>query len=402
MTALAPDVTTPPVPRRIFFCAGEASGDLHGGNLLRAMSQASPGITYVGIGGERMEAEGMELIEHSRNMAVVGLTEIFKHLPFFRDVFNRCMSVLRENRPDLLVLIDYPEFNFILGKAAHKLGIPIFYYISPQIWAWRRGRVKSMRQFVAKVFPLFPFEEAFYTEGGVPVEFVGNPMVDEVRSRLTPDAFRKEQAIDDGATYVTLMPGSRRSEIGRLFGTMLDAAEILLQERDDLRFLVPVPGDLEDTLRVVQDQLAARKLPAQAFLRNAANALSVSAAAAVKSGTSTMEAAIVGTPMVVAYRMSDFSMFAARLVIDVKHIAMVNLLAGERLVPELLQELVTPENMATELRRMLSSPAERSRIQDGYTRVINALRGEDASERAAEAILRSFAHLPQELKPAHL
>lgn len=323
-------------------------------------------------------------------MAVVGLVEVVKHLPFFVRTLRKVKELLRFERPDLVILIDFPDFNFLVGQAAHRLGIPVFYYISPQIWAWRVGRVRKIREFVAKMFVLFPFEVEFYRSHGIAAEFTGHPFVEEVRSRLDVPAFRARYDLPEETVAVTLMPGSRRSELDRLLEPLLRTAELLARDHPDVRFLLPVPPNLREELPRIQAAATAATAPITVVDGDATNALAVSRVALVKSGTSTLEAALVGTPAAMFYRVAPTSYVLGRLLIRVEHVAIVNLLAGERLIPELLQEDVTPEHLSTTLGEMLTDDSEQQRIKRGYQALVESLSGEQAARRTVNAMLQAY------------
>lgn len=388
-TAPAPSFSQ--LPRRVFLCSGEPSGDLHGAELIHHLRELSPQTRFYGIGGRHMAAAGMEQITDSADMALMGAVEVIRHLPRLAGIFTRVMRVFDLEPPDLIILIDYPEFNFRVGLAAAKRGLPVYYYISPQVWAWRQKRVFTMRRFVRKMFVLFPFEVTFYEQAGLPCEFVGNPLVEEVRARLDPERFRSQWNLDPSARYVCLMPGSRRQEIARLLDPVLKAASLIHAEAPDVRFLLPVPGHIDRSM--FGAALRGAAVPVTLVTDDATNALAVSVAAIVKSGTSTLEACVVGTPFVTIYKFSPVSWLLAQILIKVKHAAMVNVIAGREIVKEFLQNEVQAEPLAREILRFLSEPETREQMKREFRDIVNSLSGESAPLRAAQAMLRSYGEL---------
>jgi lipid-A-disaccharide synthase len=383
----------PVTPRKIFLSAGEVSGDQHAADLVRALSGLAPDVRFIGIGGRNMAEAGVALVEDLRNLAVVGLTEVLRHFPRIFDTYLWTLKILELERPDLVILVDYPDFNFRLGQAARRLGIPVFYYISPQIWAWRRNRIKVLKRFVSRMFVVFPFEVEFYEQAGLPCEFVGNPLAEQVNRSLTVAEFRRKWNLRPGRTYVTLMPGSRYSELKRLLPVMLAAARRLHRRRRDVEFLLPVPDNLpwED----IRSQVSRERIPLTVVSGNSRNALKAADLALIKSGTSTLEAALTGTPAVVLYKLSPLTWFLARHLVHVEHVAMVNIVAGRRLVPEYLQQDAHPSALASALERLLHDEGERAAIRRGYREVADRLRGDGASLRAAQAMLRAYREVTQ-------
>jgi lipid-A-disaccharide synthase len=384
------------VSPNIFVIAGEASGDLHGAGLVRALKDQFPGARFTGIGGPKMHEAGLDLLFPSSRLAVVGLVEVFSHLRPILNAFTRTVNWLRKESPDLLILIDYPEFNLLVAARAKRLGIPVFYYITPQVWAWRRGRVRKIRRLVDRVAVILPFEEDFFRRYGMEVSFVGHPLLDCVKSTVSRREFRESLGLDGACTVVGLLPGSRHGEITRMFPLMAQAAQRLLDERPDMRFVVPlapsfdhgiieslVPEgcNLGDSLKTVHgrtyDAMAAADLLVAA------------------SGTVTLEAAILGVPMVVTYRVSPLTYFLGRRLIRVPFVSLVNLVAGREVVPEILQDEATPERIAGATLSLLEDKERRGAMVKDLGRVKAALGTPGAASRAAGLCLEILQGRPQ-------
>ncbi len=394
---------------QVFVIAGEASGDLHGSNLIRALKSRLPQARFVGIGGPKMEEAGLELLFPSSDLAVVGVVEVIGHIRPILKAFGRTTAWLRKERPDLLILIDYPEFNLQVARRAKKLGIPIFYYISPQVWAWRQGRVKKLRRLVDRMAVILPFEEAFFRSRGMEVSFVGHPLLDVVKAEVSKTEFCRKAGLNPERPIVGLVPGSRKSEISRLFPVMAGAAERIFQDRQDVQFVVPLapsldPGILEsfncpitisfatDPHRQLQTDKSLNhqitKSPNHPIIRvvkeQTYDAIAASDLILAASGTVTLEAAILGTPMVVTYKVSPVTCFLGKCLIKVPFASLVNLVAGRRVVTEIIQRDVTPERLSQEALSLLRDDAGRENMIKDLKEVKNALGGSGAAERAAD------------------
>lgn len=368
-------------PPRIVLSAGELSGDRLGAGLAEALLRRRPELELVGMGGPRMEAAGVRLVQQQDEVAVVGFGEVLAHLPAIRRAMRRLRELLQDDPPDLLVPIDYQEFNMRLAATAKGLGIPVVYYVSPQIWAWRRGRVKKVAARVKRMMVLFPFEAAFYEEAGVPVSHVGHPVVEPREDPPTRAAFCEPLGLDPERPICALMPGSRRSEVGRLLPVLLDAAALL--KRPELQFVMPVAPGLDDTYL---DALVAGRAITR-YRGDFHHLLAHAALGAVASGTASLECAVAGLPVVVAYRVSGFSSLLGRFFLKVDHIALPNLILGERVLPEQIQGDCTPEKIAAELARYLDDPGYTARVKRRLGEVVERLGGPGVFERAADAVL---------------
>jgi lipid-A-disaccharide synthase len=374
--------------KRIFIVAGEASGDLHGADLTRALLTLDPEVTLMGMGGERMRRAGVRLVVDCGELAAVGLTEGLSRLVALGRAFRQLRRALAAEHPGLLLLIDFPEFNFWLARASRRIGIPILYYISPQVWAWRRGRIRTLKRLVEKMLVIFPVEEALYREAGVPVTLVGHPMLDRLRDVPTREEARRQLGCGPSDLIVGLLPGSRESEARHHLPVLKEAVTQIAQAEPAVQFLLAVadslPPHLVETL-LQGGYSRVRPLRGQTYQVMRAADLLITA-----SGTATLEAGLLGTPMVVVYRVSRLTWLAGRLLVDVPCIGMVNLVVGRRVVPELLQRDFSPERVAQTALEMLHSPEALGAIREKLKEVRGKLGDEGASLRAAREILKTL------------
>jgi lipid-A-disaccharide synthase len=368
--------------RKIMIIAGEASGDLHGSNLVRAMHEIDPAIRFYGIGGVRMEEAGVNLVARSSDMAVVGLTEVISRLPRILKVFFNLRKDLAESPPDLLIPIDYPDFNFPLASAAKKRGVRVFYYISPQVWAWRKGRIGKMKKIVDRMAVIFPFEKDFYAREGMEVSFVGHPFLDTVHIESPREEVLRRLGLEAGCRTIGILPGSREGEVRRILPDMLGTARILSQRLSPVQFLLPVADTLsEEFIRNIAGALPVKLALAKDRIYDAIGAMDV---AMVASGTATLETALLGTPMIIVYRVSPLTYAVGRLLVDVDHIGIVNIIAGKAIVPEFIQGDVVPEKMADAIVQILSDEKKYGEIKENLSRVREKLGQPGASRRVAE------------------
>ncbi len=364
--------------------AGEVSGDLHGANLMEAIRSIDPDIQFFGIGGDRLGTAGMNLLYHSQSLAVVGITEVlFKIRPIVK-AFRGLKQSLGREKPDLVILIDFPDFNLRLARIAHRKGIPILYYISPQVWAWRAKRVKLIAQWVKKMVVLFPFEIPFYETAGVDVEWVGHPLLDIVKATLPREAACQRFGLDSKQRTVALLPGSRMEEVKRLLPPLLASAQLLQKEIPDLQFVIPLaPGIDRKTLSPWMRNLSVPVKVVEGWTYEVMNLSDLLIAA---SGTATLEAAILGKPMVIVYKVSFLSYWIGRALIRVDHIGLVNLVAGKGIVPELIQKDVHPKKIAEEALRILRDPILSRRMTESMAGVRQGLGEPGAAHRAARIV----------------
>ena len=377
-------VTAPytPLPMpRLLVSSGEPSGDTYAAELVRNLRGSQPDLDVYGLGGDRLLAQDAHLVAHVRDLAVMGLVEVVIHLRRLRGVFKRLLAETDRQRPDAAVLVDYPEFNLRVAAQLRQRGIPVAYYVSPQVWAWRPGRVKTIRRVVDRMLVIFPFEEAIYREAGVPVTFVGHPLVELVQ-RPAVETVRARLGLDPGRPLVALLPGSRRKEITANLPGLAGAVRLLVARRPDLQFALAVAPSVD--VRQVEAGIAG--LPVSLVHDATHDVLAAASVALVASGTATVETAILGTPMVVVYRVAPLTYHLGRHLIRVPHVAMANLIAGRRLVPELIQGDFTPEAVATEAIALLEDPARAATMREGLAEVRARLGGPGASARAAAAV----------------
>jgi len=355
---------------------------MYGAQLMEALRRKDPSLTFFGAGGERMRAAGCDIVVDAKDLAVVGITEIVSHLPKILGLYKKLIRAADERKPSLAIVIDSPAFNWRVARQMRKRGIPVVYYVCPQFWAWRQGRVRLLRNYINKALVIFPFEENFYRARGVDTTFVGHPLADLPAPEISRFHYAAQQALDHAKPWITLMPGSRRKEVHMNLPTILEAATRLGVEYE---FLLPVARTLEPSfLKALIGDRDIHLVP------EALPALHHSRAAIVASGTATVEAAIMGTPFVMVYRVSALTYALGKPRIKVPHYAMVNLIAGERIVPELVQGDFTAENVVAEVNRILPDGEPRSRMIEALAEVKRGLRkpgGPPPAEEAARIIL---------------
>lgn len=363
--------------------AGEASGDLHGAGVVRELRRIDPSCELFGIGGDRMQAAGMQLLYHVRELSVMGIWEVLRHLPLLRSVERTLGAVLRGKRPDAVLLIDYPGLNLRIAAAARQAGVPVLYYIGPQVWAWHAGRIGKMKEAVDKIFVVFPFEEELYRKNGIDAEFVGHPLLDVMGEPQEGAAFRKRHGFSPGGLILGLFPGSRRQEIERILPAMLGAVRILRDAGRAFEAGIGVspslePGYVESFLR--------DEVPVRLVYQGTYDLMHNADAAIVTSGTATLETALSGTPMVVVYKTSLLTYVVGRLLVRIRNIGLVNIVAGKRIVPELIQGAASPEAIAREAAAMLDDAALRTRIRGELAGVRAHLGEPGAALRVAQGI----------------
>ena len=371
----------PPDAKKIMIVAGEQSGDLHGSNLVRAMHRIDPDLRFYGIGGRKMREAGVELIADAADMAVVGLTEVVGKLGMILGVMRRMKWALKKLKPALLILIDYPDFNLLLGKAAKKNGVRVFYYISPQIWAWRKGRIHKIREVVDKMAVILPFEEQVYRQVSMDVSFVGHPLLDVVKTKYARQEALRKFDLQDGITTVGLLPGSRKGEVSKLLPVMLKAAGILMQSRPPVQFVLPLADALDRGF--VEEMIRQEAVPVRVVPNEIYDVIGVSDIVVVASGTATLETALLGTPMVIIYKVSPLSYYVGTKVINVTHIGLANLIAGKTIVPELIQDDANPDRIAAEVIGILADESRMQRIKEELNQIREKLGSPGASEKAA-------------------
>jgi lipid-A-disaccharide synthase len=368
----------------LLMVAGEASGDLHGARLLAELRREEPELSAFGLGGDEMVAAGLAAVAHSGEISVVGITEALSVLPRARRIFHRLLAEVDRRRPAAAVLIDSPEFNLRLARALKRRGLKVIYYISPQVWAWRRGRVRTIARRVDRMLVLFPFEEDFYRRRGVAVTMVGHPLVDEVPS--LPQAW--DTAPPDGGPYqVALLPGSRPSEVEALLPAMLAAVAEVSRRLPVAARIVRAPTV---PAARVEAAVAASGLPVEVVTGKRFEHLAACHLAFCASGTATLEVGLLGTPMIVLYRLRPWTYLLARLLVRLPRISLVNLVLGESAVPELLQGEVNPRRVAAEAVALLTDPARVAKMRAALGRLRPRLGEGGATRRAAAAVLEEL------------
>lgn len=426
--------------KKIFISAGEASGEHYGALLIAALKsrlttedRKTEGTEFFGMGGERMAAAGLDRVVRSEEMAVMGITEVVRHLPRIYRGFRKLKRAIQERRPDVAVLIDFPDIHFKLAKELHRLGIPVIFFVSPQLWAWKKGRIKLVQKYVSKMLVIFPFEEPFYRERGVAAEFVGHPLAELALPVVSREEFAAANGLDAGKMWIGLLPGSRAKEIRDNLPEMLRAARGLaglsyecggersekhpsgakarddnaepsaraealayqtaVPKSDDLEFVLPLAATLNAAQREEVRQLVeAHGAGLTVHLVDEARAALLHArASVVASGTATLEAALIGNPFVVVYRVSPLTYAIAKRVVTVDHVAMANLIAGKRVAPELIQDDFTAENIVQQLQPLLSDGPVRESMMEELKRIRGLLdtgrTGVGAIGRVAEVTL---------------
>jgi lipid-A-disaccharide synthase len=363
--------------------AGEASGDVYGARLVLALRERNPDIAFSGLGGHEMQGAGVRLIDHFSALSVVGLTEIIPRMGHISRVLRSLKKTLKIDRPDLLVLIDYPGFNLNLAKKAHALGIPVFYYIPPQIWAWRAGRIKKISQRVDRVAVILPFEKEFYSKHGLEVDYVGHPLLDLPPPSKDEGEIRTELGIgSEREPIIALLPGSRAEEISRLMPAMIGAAEIISRSFPRLCCIVVLaPSIGEDRVKSYFESVP---IDIRVGRSDTRELLKIADVALIASGTATLEAAITGTPMVIAYRVSSLTYMAGRFLAKVPYIGLVNLVAGRAIVPELIQGEATGDRLVEECLAILEDGRIRKNMKRDLQVVREQLGHGGAAKRAAQ------------------
>ncbi len=374
---------------KYYVIAGEASGDLHGSNLIRCIFQRDSEAEIRAWGGDLMEAQGAVVVKHYRDLAFMGFVEVAMNLRTILKNFKACESDILDFRPDVLILIDYPGFNLRMAKFAHENEIKVFYYISPQIWAWKQNRVKQIKAYVDEMFVILPFEKEFYKKFGVDVHFVGHPLIDAVdqfhQKFPTRESFLSENGLDD-RKIIALLPGSRKQEIGKMLPLMLEMAE----EHPEHQFVIAgAPSQDHDYYLPFLKKSNVKIIYGKTY-----SLLAFSHSALVTSGTATLETAIFKVPQVVCYRGSYISVAIARAVVKIKYISLVNLIMDREVVKELIQKDLTKKSLSKEFERISKPGTYREQILEEYVMLYEMLGGKGASDKTAELMLKTLrSHL---------
>jgi lipid-A-disaccharide synthase len=374
---------------RVMMSCGEPSGDLYAGALASALHRRQPDVEIFGFGGPRLAAAGGELLGSYEGLAVTGLSEVLRTLPRTWRMYRHLIAEAERRRPDVFVAIDFADFNFRLGQALHARGIPVAYYIGPQLWAWRPGRMQVIKRFADRVLVIFPFEERLYEQAGVPVEFVGHPLIDLIDRHAPRAALLTQHGLSHAARTVALLPGSRHNEVASTLPTLLDACAQLREAEPDLQFLIArAPGLHDEQFDAVRHS----HLPIGVHQGDADAVIAASDLVLTASGTATVQTALHGKPMVIVYRLSPLTYKLGRPFVKVNTFGMVNLIAGRRVVPELIQDDFTAERVCAEALRFLRDDPYADDVRTQLAGVVQALGGSGASDRAAAAVLKVAGH----------
>jgi lipid-A-disaccharide synthase len=369
---------------KFLIVAGEASADMYGAEVVRAIRRKFNDAQFYGLGGPRMRNAGVELEGDISKTAVVGPFEAVSSLGHLYSVFRRLADRVEAEPPSAAILIDFPDFNLRLAKRLKHAGVPIIYYVSPQVWAWREGRVKQIQDLVNKMLVILPFEEEIYRKAGVDVEFVGHPLIDMVRATKSKEEFCDDHGIDPRKTIVALLPGSRRKEVRFVLPTMCEAAALILAKKPDAQFVLPLASGLDR--KFVQEMI--RGVPVKVIANDTYNAVRYARAAIVASGTATLETALLGTPEVIVYRISQATWMLGKFLLRVRLFGIVNIILGEEVVPELFQDKMTPQAVSQTALRLMDDVWIQSRIRANYEKLRRQLGSGNVAERVADAVAK--------------
>ena len=364
--------------------AGEESGEIYGARLMREIKKLAPTATFSGVGGDRMAAEGFNILYHCRDMASIGVVQMLEKLSFFLGALKDIRARVSSGEFDAVILIDYPDFNLQVAKTAYRAGVPVFYYVCPQFWVWRRYRIKSVQKWVDTMLVILPFEEEFYRERGVDARFIGHPMLDEISPPRDRSALRSRFMAGSAGTLIGLLPGSRTSEVNAMLEPMLGTADAIHDEKPDTSFVIPVAPHIP---RNEIEQAIGGRPYVKAVSGNSHDVMAASVLLITKSGTSTLEAAIVGTPMIIIYRLPFFSYWLARLLAHVKYVGLPNLIADREVAREFLQRDVKPAAVARAALELLNDPEKMERARKDMRDIRTKLGDSGAPRRAAGVIL---------------
>ncbi len=370
--------------KRILIIAGEASGDRHAADLVKTLKELIPGLIFTGIGGDEMKRQGVQLLYHIRQMAFLGFAEIIKHIPFVRRVFKELQHWIKKMNPLAVILIDYPGFNLRIAKMVKKLNIPVIYYICPQLWAWGEGRVEKMRKYVDLLLVIFEFEEKFYAQRGITAKFVGHPLTDQIQIRMSENEFRQKHHLEPCKPIIAILPGSRKNEISNLLPVVLETIE-KFNDKDKYLWILGKANGISDDF---YENIIGNRTNIQSVRHDIYPLLKFSHVAIVASGTATLETGYLGTPMIVIYKVSPLSYFIGKRVIKLQNIALANIVSGKKVVPELIQYKLTPENIIRELNKYLNDFRYYEQVKSELSKIPNKLGEPGAAIRAANEIAR--------------
>jgi lipid-A-disaccharide synthase len=379
---------------RFLIVAGEASGDMYGAGVAQALKRRFSNVQIFGLGGQRMREAGVDMQGDISRTAVVGPFEAITYVGALYRVFRRISDRVEQNPPDAAILIDFPDFNLRLAKRLKAAGIPVIYYISPQIWAWREGRVKQVRQVVDKMLVIFPFEVDIYKRARVDVEFVGHPLIDMVKPTRTKEEFCQKYELDPRKPIVAMLPGSRKKEVRFILPTLCEAAELIAEKKPDVQFVLPLASGLDRTL--IDGIIQKRQITVVAGENY--NAVRFARAAMVASGTATLEAALLGTPEVIVYRISNATWFLGKFLLKVRLFGIVNIILGEEVVPELFQDKFTADAVSQMTMKLMDDVWMQSRIRGKYELLRRQLGTGKVADRVVEVVAKSLSSSLQQTK----
>lgn len=371
--------------RTLLIVTGEASGDLHGAKLAQALRVREPDLRILGMGGERMRQAGVELVFDIRSLGVMGIVEVFRKWRAILQAFAAVKNILRREKVDLVVLIDSPEFNLRVARTAKRLGLPTVYYIGPKIWAWRPGRMKTILKSIDRMLVIFPFEKALYQAAGVPCEFVGHPLMDEIPQSLDRSDLRKRFGIPADAVVVALLPGSRQMELDRLLDVMVEALVKIRRQMPAVEAILPVAPSL--SMSELSQRLSDRSVDIRLVSGQTPEVLACADSAIVASGTATLEAAVVGTPLIIVYKVAWITYLVAYLMVKTRMAGLVNIVAGRKVVPELLQSDASPAKIADAVLDQLRNQSLAQEVRRELADIRRKLGRPGAAERAAAHIM---------------
>ncbi|MBP8975346.1 MAG: lipid-A-disaccharide synthase [Bacteroidetes bacterium] len=367
---------------RVMVIAGEVSGDMHGASVIHELKKLQPNIEVFGVGGDAMKREGMEIVYHVRELNFMGFVEVLKHLPFIQIMTRTLEQLVKIKKPDVLLLIDYPGFNLRFVKIAKRYGVHTVYYISPQVWAWHRSRIYTIKKYVDRMLVIFPFEEEMYRSIGASVEFVGHPLLDVVHSSVSREKLARILDFDEKKPILALLPGSRIQEIEKIFPSMLSAAR-QIKEKIDCEIIIAVAPTLEQKyFRTLYDVQGMHLVQNMTY-----DVVAHARCALVTSGTATLETAILGTPMVVVYRTSWITYFIARALVRIRNIGLVNIVAGSTIVPECIQHKANPRELVRYALEFMTNDEKYNSTRQQLAEVRARLGTNGAARRVAERIL---------------
>lgn len=369
---------------KIFFSAGEASGDIHGASLAREIKKISPSAELLGFGGDEMNNAGVRIVRNYKDYNVMGVAEVIKNLGKILKLLDDLTEIIKTEKPDLLVLIDYPDFNWRLAKRVKKLGVKILSYIPPSAWAWRKGRAKDCAKIADEFIAIFPFEIPVYEKAGAKISFLGNPLVDTVQPSMSEDEAKKFFGVKESDRVILLMPGSRKQEIKLLLPEMLNAAKILSETRPT-KFFLPVADSVDES--ELEKKIHAANVEITLTKNFRYDLMRISDAAMATSGTVVLEAALMGLPCVVLYKMAKLNYFIGKLLVHVENFSLPNILANKKIQPELLQDEVTAEKIAEEILKLYRGEKNRERVVEELKSACEKLGEHGAANRVAKKIL---------------